>query len=405
MKYQSIYQLSKQLSEEVLKKEIEKLKNSPMTFNSDKRFFISYDFNYLNLILLTTKDDQLLSSCFNEIGDLGESYLLEKSSINEMKALLSQSFLRNTDKHIYCLWIDNEDNGNSYFMDAYKDLISSKIKAPTNIDSLSVIYDKYVKPRNLVFKKKNIKKFHKFRDSSFINDLEYSSLSSVLSKNAYKKCQLLFSNAPGTEDEIVSEMNETFAVLNDSRLDTYTKGAIFLYKFINIMPYYGLLNNLFMAIFSLASYFYNEGKELLAVSLWQIIFAKNNLSSLINCLYETKSKDNHGDLMHFVYPFVSILKDGILEMTQELKTLQTKENRLKETFVGSLSKSEEKVLDVLLPSSIYSLYGIETKKINELTKASIPTINRFLKKLKDENKLKKHRIGNKDFYEVTLNGR
>ena len=105
--------------------------------------------------------------------------------------------------------------------------------------------------------------------------------------------------------------------------------------------------------------------------------------------------------MHFLYPFVSMLKDGVLGMTQNLKTLQSKEKYLSESFTQDFSKSEKQLLDVLIQSSIYSLYGCDVNKMGELSKVSLPTINRFLKRLKDEERLKKTRIGKKDFYKVS----
>lgn len=400
MKFQSIYQLSKQISSGELSKEIEKRKNSPMVFNLDKRYFLSYDFAYLNLILLKTKDDQLLSNCYNNLDDLSKRFLLEKASINELESLMKFSFVKNTNQYIFEYFMGSDTAPNYLFLNAYKDLLSSKIKTPTDIDSLNVLYEKYVKPRNLAFKKRNVKKFHKFRDSAFNEDLEHLSIGDSFSKNTYRKCLSLFNKAPSSEDEIVSSMNEAFFALYNSDLDIYSKGGVFLFKFLLTMPYYGVLNNLFLAIITLASYFYNDGKELLALSLTQILFSKNNLSSLVNYFYETVSKDNHGDLMHFLYPFVSMLKDGVLEMTQNLKTLQSKEKYLSESFTQDFSKSEKQLLDVLIPSSIYSLYGCDVNKMGELTKVSLPTINRFLKRLKDEERLKKTRIGKKDFYKI-----
>lgn len=400
MKFESIYQLSKDLSDDELLKQIEKRKNSSIVFDYDNKLYLAYDFSYLNLILDCTEHEQRLKSCFESLNQFEKTILLEESSIKELKILFGYSFIRNTPQYIFSCWNDEEIGKNSYFINAYKDLISSKVKSPLSIDSLNAIYEKYVKPRNIAFKKKNIKKFHKFRDTPFSNDLEYSTLSNILPKNTYKKSLSLLNKTPVKEDEVISKMNQALNVLSNPDLDIYSKGAIFLLNFLKTMPYYGVLDNAFMASFALASYFYNEGKTLLAVSIWQIFFSEESLSFLINYAYETFSKDNHGDLMHFVYPFVSLLKDGILKMNQSLKLSQTKKDNLRKSIGDDFSKSEKEIIDVLLSSSIYSSFGIGVKRIEEVSKISLPTINRLLKKLKDKGRLDKIRIGKNDFYKV-----
>lgn len=400
MKFESIYQLSKDLLDDELLKRIEKRKNSSIVFNYDNKLYLAYDFSYLNLILDCTEHDQQLKSCFESLNQFEKTILLEESSIKELKILFEYSFIRNTPQYIFSCWNDEEIGKNNYFINAYKDLISSKVKSPLSIDSLNAIYEKYVKPRNIAFKKKNIKKFHKFRDTPFSNDLEYSTLSNILPKNTYKKCLSLFNKTPVKEDEVISKMNQALNVLSNPDLDIYSKGAIFLLNFLKTMPYYGVLDNVFMACFALASYFYNEGKTLLAVSIWQIFFSEESLSFLVNYAYETFSKDNHGDLMHFVYPFVSLLKDGVLKISQSLKLSQTKKDNLRKSLGDDFSKSEKEIIDVLLSSSIYSSFGIGVKRIEEVSKISLPTINRLLKKLKDKGRLDKIRIGKNDFYKV-----
>lgn len=400
MKFKSVYQLNKELSKKDLAQIIEKRKKSSMVFISNDQYFLSYDFSLFSLSLTKTKEDQLLEGCFEELNDFEKRIIIQNKSIKELEIIIGKSFIKNSKTYVFNSWMNDEPGGNSFFVNSYKDLISSKTKLPKDIDSLNAIYEKYVRPRNVAFKKKNVKKFHKFRDSTLLSENEMYDLLQKVPNPSYKKYLSFLNNVPDKEEDIISQMNQTIDVLSNEDLDIYSKAGIFLFKFLLTMPYYGILNNLFIALYVLTLYFYEEDHKLFAVSLWQILANQGNFDLLLKAFYETISEENHGDLSHFIYPFIAVIKDGVLKLTQELKNLESKVKVLHETIDGKLSKSDKKLLAIAISSSVYTEYGISTDEMKEETEISIPTINRFIKKMKDEKHLTKTRIGKKDYYKV-----
>ncbi len=371
-----------------------------MFYKLDEQYFFSYDFASFALTLTNVEKNQLLSSCFETFDDFQKDLYLRNSSIKELEIILDKGFTTNSKYYVFNAWVNEEIGGNSYWINAYKDLIDDKNSFPKDIDSLNSIYEKYVRPRNIAFKKKNVKRFHKFRDTPLLENDSFDNLINNLSNGSYKKYLAFLKDVPPKEEDIVSSINVALDVLRDENLDIYVKAGIFLFKYLLTMPYYGILNNLFIGLYILTLYFYNNNHEILALNLWQILGKEDNIELLLIRFYETMNPINHGDLSHFVYPFVEILKDGTLRLTQELKALESKEKELNNLFKGKLSKSDKILYSLLVSSSTYTKFGSPIQELQEKSNISIPTINRFLKKMKDSKHLLKTRIGKKDFYKI-----
>ena len=115
---------------------------------------------------------------------------------------------------------------------------------------------------------------------------------------------------------------------------------------------------------------------------------------------ETESKDNHGDLSHFVFAFLSILKDGLDFSLQEIKQKNKAFKNLTAKIQFKGSKSDKQIVEMLTQAKIYGSFGLSAQQIASQSKISMPTVNRCVKKLKDAGLLDITHLGKRDFLRI-----
>lgn len=338
-------------------------------------FSFSYSLNYLENVFNLLREVDNLQNSFDEIDSFARKIQLRENAIDELELIFKEHFISPKRETIFSSWIYDKEDSNSYFVEAYKQLLEDKWKTPKNIQELNHLYEEIIYERNSAFHKKNIKRFHLFRTeklslsepTNFLSD--YEGLSS--------------------ETEIIQEMN--FALeLFDSSFDIFTKSALFFFFFLHAMPYYN--ENFFLCKFILSTFFFEKGYTLLALSIGKIM--ERNKEELKNELLEVLEKEE--DLSSFASFFIDLLHDGISSLSFALakKKYSLKENS---QYIG---KNDGKLNYYLSLGSLFTSYGLNVFELQKETGLSIPTINRFLKKKKERGNLLQKRIGKRDFFSL-----
>lgn len=374
----SIYDLSKRIKKDVIEEEIKKRKTSQMSISFDEYWF-SYDFSMMELSSKIHQNVIEISDLYSKLRDFEKRYSIRDLAINEIVISSNDRYFPTTNKNIFSSWIYDDGKGNSSLIDGYKSLLNGEIKGFKDVNDLKRIYDLLIRPRNQAYHLKNIKKYHYFRTEE---------LTLGINSNLF-----LDEKGEEGEQEIIKKLNWYIDFLNTSPFDPYIKGGIFFFLFMKTMPFYN--ENFFICKFAISLFLQSYIKNnFLAVSTGKIL--DNYKDLLVSSFNETKSDANHGDLSHFVRMFLKIVLDGTNRLLQEFAIKNENKKELVTFYNAKESKSFAKIKEVLISSSSYSMYGSSVFEIQEITKISIPTINRFLEKYRKN--LKKTRFVKRDYY-------
>ncbi len=380
MAHLSIYEMRSKTSKDKILDEVQKRKNSSAQIGC-LDFFLEYDISLIEKVFNLTKNAEKFKSSFYQLNAYSQKLILRSAALDELELIFKDHFIPLTKKGIIISWVNDRGDSNSYFVDAYKNLLNESLSLPKTVNDLKRIYDSYVSPRNLAFHQKKIKKFHIFRSEN-------------ISLN--NKTNFIENYQPNfDESEIIKNMSSSLEILNGN-LDVFTQSAAFFFFVFYSMPFYN--ENFFLAKYILSLDLLLEGHAFLGLSIGKVIDKYKD--ALIRKFNETISSENHKDLSHFVSFFLDIYQDGLSSLPMDLKI---KENLAKEDisfFNTMMSKSEKLLLEKIAYATYFSDYGVDVKELKEETCISVPTINRFLKKLKDNDKLAKTRIGKKDFFKL-----
>lgn len=339
-------------------------------------FRFSYSLDYLGKDFNLLSELCSLQNSFDEMDSFAKNCFLRENAIDELELIFREHFIPLKRESVFASWVYEKEDSNAYFIEAYKQLLEGKRKAPRNVQELNHVYEEVVFKRNVAFHRKNIKRFHLFRTD-------------VLSLNETTN---FLPNYLGlsSEAEIIQEISFTLQLL-DSSFDVFTKMSLVFFFFLYSMPYYN--ENFFLCKYVLSTYLFEKNYSLLALTLGQLI--ERNKQQLETRLSKIL-KEGHGDLSDFVSFCADFFHDGISSLSFELakkKHACLKNSQPKE-------KNDEKLKYCLSLGSIFTSYGLNIFEIEEETKISIPTINRYLKKMREGGCLNQKRIGKREFFSL-----
>lgn len=383
MDHESIFQMSARLPKDVLEQEVRRRKSSLncILLNEGETWF-TYDLATFSLVRIITEKVFELNFLFDQLNDFTKTQLLQSCLIKEMLSDFKVQFLSATPKTLFNYFIYGSPNSNKSIIDGYREIIEGKTRSIKTINDIRKYYESVILPRQMIHHRKTIKKFHYFRDEPLrIGD----------PSNRFD-----FIRGVDGETNIIKEMDQALFILNRLDLDPYSRSAIFFYLFLSSMPYYN--DNYFFAKFLLSVFYENEVSPFLAVHLSQMI--ERYEEWFIKTVKETESKDNHGDLSHFVFAFLSILKDGLDFSLQEIKQKNKAFKNLTAKIQFKGSKSDKQIVEMLTQAKIYGSFGLSAQQIASQSKISMPTVNRCVKKLKDAGLLDITHLGKRDFLRI-----
>lgn len=378
MSYASIYNISGKLVEADLLNEIDKRKSNPFSVSFEKLYF-SYDFSFMEISQKIFSNNQKINDIFANLSSLEQKILLRELSTNEIVSSSKDRFIPLQHKKVFENWIFDNAKRNSSLLDGYRLLVTEQLKCPKTITDLQHLYNIFIKPRNAELHFKNIKKYHYFRTE----------------KISLKESSNLILDYVGDLDEqtIIVNVTQYLKFLNDSTFDPYSKISVFFFLFMKSMPYYN--ENYFLAKLIMSLYLFNSEKSKILSLFLSKIFEPYK-QKLILYFNETLSVENHGDIGHFAYKVMEIILDGTNKILQKLAILDAKKKDLIAKKDKKESKSFKAIKEVFISSSIYTTYGASIYEVEEETKISVPTINRFIKDHSEE--LTKTRFIKRDYY-------
>ena len=320
-------------------------------------FRFSYSLDYLGKVFNLLSELCSLQNSFDEMDSFAKNCFLRENAIDELELIFREHFIPLKRESVFASWVYEKEDSNAYFIEAYKQLLGGKRKAPRNVQELNRVYEEVVFKRNVAFHRKNIKRFHLFRTDALSLNETTNFLPDYLGSSS--------------EAEIIQEISFTLQLL-DSSFDVFTKMSLVFFFFLYSMPYYN--ENFFLCKYVLSTYLFEKNYSLLALTLGQLI--ERNKQELETRLSKIL-KEGHGDLFDLAKKKYACLKNS-----------QPKD------------KNDEKLKYCLLLGSIFTSYGLNIFEIEEETKISIPTINRYLKKMREEGCLNQKRIGKRDFFSL-----
>lgn len=380
MNHVSIYELKNKVNESKILAEVEKRQHSSAKIGCSN-FFLEYDISLIEKVLSLIKTAEKFKFSFDELNEYSRKLVLRDAALDELELVFRDHFVALTKKGIFLSWVNESDDSNSYFIEAYKTLLSGKASLPKNVTELKRMYDSYVSPRNLAFHQRNIKKFHLFRNEDLVSG---------------NNTNFIPDYTPSFEEsELIKNISDSLDILNNN-LDVFTQSASFFFLFLYSMPFYN--ENYFISKYVLSSDLITHGYSYLGLSIGKTMDKYKDL--LVRRFYETIDKNDHGDLSHFVSFFLDVFQDALSSLPMDLKIKENLAKNDYEMLSKKMSRSDRLLLGKITYATYFSSYGLCVKELEEESKVSLPTINRFLKKLKDLDKLEKTRIGKKDFFKL-----
>ena len=339
-------------------------------------FRFSYSLDYLGKVFNLLSELCSLQNSFDEMDSFAKNCFLRENAIDELELIFREHFIPLKRESVFASWVYEKEDSNAYFIEAYKQLLGGKRKAPRNVQELNRVYEEVVFKRNVAFHRKNIKRFHLFRTDALSLNETTNFLPDYLGSSS--------------EAEIIQEISFTLQLL-DSSFDVFTKMSLVFFFFLYSMPYYN--ENFFLCKYVLSTYLFEKNYSLLALTLGQLI--ERNKQELETRLSKIL-KEGHGDLSDFVSFCADFFHDGISSLSFELA--KKKYTCLKNS--QPKDKNDEKLKYFLSLGSIFTSYGLNIFEIEEETKISIPTINRYLKKMREGGCLNQKRIGKREFFSL-----
>lgn len=178
------------------------------------------------------------------------------------------------------------------------------------------------------------------------------------------------------ESKIIDYMNISLAILNAEDIPCLVRIAVFHYFFGYIHPFYD--GNGRTSRFISSYYLAKEFNEIVALRL--AVTVKKNQKKYYTTFQETDSEINGGDLTMFVYTFLEMINNAILEaidiLTKKQKQLTICAQKLKQLKIEDEVTKE--IYFILFQASLFYGEGASINQLMELTKKSRVTIQQRL---------------------------
>lgn len=200
------------------------------------------------------------------------------------------------------------------------------------------------------------------------------------------------------EEKIIDSMNTALQILHDEEIPFLVRIAIFHYYFAYIHPFYDGNGR---TVRFITSYFISEKFHYLAALRLSVII-KRNQKKYYELFNETESEINCGDMMPFVYGFISIVMKTFDEIAERLenKSAQLKKYQQKLSEMISADDVTRDIYFILLQSGLFFGRGVTVDELATLTKKSKNTIRSRLNAIPKEHLI--IRSNKKYFYKLNM---
>ncbi len=202
------------------------------------------------------------------------------------------------------------------------------------------------------------------------------------------------------EDKINEYMTDAINILFDEKLNILIKIAIFHYYFGYIHPFYDGNGRVSRFISS-----YLLSKNFNVLSGFRLAYTiKENISAYYKSFDETNNKINHGDLTPFVINFLDIVVMLFESLCESLSEKQRIINYYSE-IGNKISKTdlENRIIYNLFVITLFGDTDYSALDISYMSKTSLNSVKKVLKRLKDMGLLIVNKIGRKYMYKFDIN--
>ena len=189
------------------------------------------------------------------------------------------------------------------------------------------------------------------------------------------------------EEKINSILLEGLNILNDDNIDLLVRVSLFHYIFAYAHPFYdgnGRTDRYISSLY-LKKYFNPIISYRLSLTI------KESINNYYEAFNMTNSKYNKGDITTFVFEFVNIVKDAfektISYLSQKRTMLDEKKSILDELTIvkeEKINNELKKILYILMQVDIFGEYPINRVNLSNDTNLSLPTLNKLLAILEEE---------------------
>lgn len=247
---------------------------------------------------------------------------------------------------------------------------------------------------NEKFSFKTCKDVRNFYDEFAHKEIILENPNRKLDGEIFRKCSVDIQSETGKilhrgiypEKKIIEYLTKALDILNDKKIPSLIRVAVFHYFFEYIHPFYD--GNGRTARF-IASYFLAEHLNYLTALRLSVVI-KRNKKKYYELFKETDSEWNRGDLTPFVYGFISMVADTFDDVKNNLnrKTNQLTKYREK---ISNLIKGDEltlQIYEILLESTLFFGQGISMDDLMKITNKSRNTIKSRISAIPTEHIIK-----------------
>lgn len=387
-KYISTFRQFAILSPKEFEKYLSARKNSPYTETFDfsihgEQSFLFLDPSLTNLLVDLAEKDGTLNAELNALPLEAKQAFYRHSLCEEILATNSLENIHSTQKEVQDALLEAKSSSNSKIISiakGYDSLLSeNKPSFPTSNEEVRQIYDSVILQS---IEKEN------YPDGKLYRAKGVSITDGV--KEYHKP--------PYGEATLQANIATALSICQEKSIPVFIRAAIFHFIYEYTHPFYD--GNGRLGRYLLSLFFLTEGKLSSCFCLSPAIFRKK--ARYYKAFEETEDVRNHGDLSTFVYPFLSLLKEGIDHNLAYIEESKAKMASLQSQIEknGSLSSRDKEVLIVLIPPSVFSFNGYSSTELAVKLGKGKATIDRALSSLSRAGLLKKEKISKSIYYSL-----
>lgn len=349
--------------------------------------FVVINLEVLNLISDISRLDKGLLETSKNLPTIALIQFTKKCIVDEIKLTNEIEGVYSTRKEIREIINDKTDNKTKRLyglVNKYMMLIDNQRIELKSCQDIRNLYDEFILAEIKDDDPKNLPDGETFRKD--IVEI-VSSTQKVIHKGVYP------------ETKIISAMTSALNDLNDGKMETLIKIAVFHYMFGYIHPFYD--GNGRMARF-ISSYLLAQRLEpVVAFGLSYTI--KEKIKKYYHIFKETNDPKNKGDLTPFVIGFLEFIKESIENLCSTLEAKAEKLNFYTEKIKKYVDGNNQlgKILYVLIQNSLFADEGISIEDISNIVGVSSSTIRTQIKKI-PEDMLIISQSGRMKIYDVNL---
>ena len=202
------------------------------------------------------------------------------------------------------------------------------------------------------------------------------------------------------ETKIISMMEQSLDLLNDSSYNALIRMAIFHYLFAYIHPFYDGNGRMTRFISS-----YMLSKKLNELTGFRLSYTiKKDIEKYYKSFKITNDVNNKGDLTPFVINFFEILLALVKDLYQSLEKRSSQMNHYFDLIAKytDINSKEAIFLEALIINTLFGRKGFSVEELEYVADLKTTKVREYVKKYRDLNVLKIKKEGHKHLYDINL---